>query len=132
MLIEAQPRRELADHPVLAPWQHNRRENELVAPHESPDPPRYGATPGTRPARRQIYSVAAKAMSRAVMAMHQSGVMGKQEFQNLVSQPKGKQLSWDQRVNIARSQPESYGSRYLIRPQSSTAYEALLRAQMGL
>lgn len=124
-------RQEIADHPVLAPLQHNAREHELVAPQQAPDPPRHGDTPA-RPAKRQIYSVAARNQSRSVMAEHQSGVVGKKEFEQFVSQPRGKSLSWDERANIERRQPESYGTRFAVSPQSNVEYENLLRAQMGL
>lgn len=116
--------------PTLSPSQLNARLLEVIAPQQAPDKPRQGDVP-CRPSRMPMYSVLAKREKRAVMADAQSGVMGKTEFMQLTSTPRGKSLSWDERVNIRRGTPEAYGSRFQVAPQQ-LAYEAQLQAMMGV
>lgn len=130
-ILYMKPRQEIGHPPTLAPAQQNARHNELVAPQRAPDPPRSGDAP-TRPARRQVYSVSAKKAIRAVMALHQAGVVGKKEFEQFVSQPYGKSLSWDERYNIEKLQPESYGSRFVVSPVNNVDYEEGMRLLMRL
>lgn len=115
--------------PTFAPAQLNARLTEVIAHQEAPDPIRQGDTP-CRIARMPIYSVVAKRQIRAVMAEHQSGVMGKTAFELLVSAPQGKALTWDERINIERRPSEPVGSRYTVSPQ--VADESRMRAMMGV
>lgn len=122
-------RREAANDPVRSPSQLNERLYEVIAPQKAPDPPRQGDVPA-RPARMPIYSVLAMRQIRAVAALHQSGVMGHTAFELFTSNPEGKALSWDERANIYRRQPEAYGTNFNVVPQSPE--EEQLRAEMGL
>lgn len=115
--------------PTFAPAQLNARLTEVIAHQQAPDPIRQGETP-CRVARRPIYSVVAKRQMRAVMAEHQSGVMGKTMFQQFVSSPQGKSLTWDERINIQRRPNEPSGSRFQLSPQVSNEYR--LRTMMGV
>lgn len=115
--------------PVLTPSQANRRNLEVIAPQKAPDPPRYGDTPSRR-ARMPMYSMLARKPIRAVAALAQSGVLGKTEFDLLVSQPQGKALAWDERANIAREFPDPYGNNYNVVPQ--TGYESHLRTLLRI
>jgi hypothetical protein len=114
--------------PVLAPSQYNDRPRELVAPQKAPDPIRYGDTPA-RAARMPIYAALAKRQWLAVMYDSQSGVIGKTEFMQYVSSPRGKALSWDERSNIQHEFPEAYGSHYILDPVGE---DDALRLQMGV
>jgi hypothetical protein len=76
-----------------------------------------------------MYSVVAKRQIRAVMAEHQSGVMGKTAFALLLRSPQGKSLTWDERVNIQRRPNAPLGSRFQLSPQIQDEYR--LRAMMG-
>lgn len=115
--------------PILAPSQLNERLREVIAPQEAPDRPRQGDVP-CRPSRMPMYAVLAKRQKRAVMHDGQSGVLGKTEFQLLTSSPQGKSLTWDERANIERREPEAFGSRYAVSPQ--TADEMRIRTLMGV
>lgn len=115
--------------PTLSPWQLNERLTEVIAHQQAPDHPRQGDTPA-RVARMPMYSVVAKREKRAVMAEHQSGIMGKTAFDLFVSQPQGKSLSWDERINIKRGAAETTGSRFQISPQLAEEYR--LRSMMGV
>ncbi len=115
--------------PTFAPWQLNARLTEVIAHQEAPDPIRQGETP-CRVARMPMYSVVAKRQMRAVMAEHQSGVMGKTAFEKFVSTPQGKSLSWDERVNIERRPSEPLGSRFTLSPQIQDEFR--LRTMMGV
>jgi hypothetical protein len=66
---------------------------------------------------------------RSVMYDAQSGVIGKTEFQMYTSAPRGKALTWDERSNIEHDQPEAFGSRYTITPDSDSEN---LRMLMGI
>jgi hypothetical protein len=114
--------------PIYAPAQLNARLTEVIAHQQAPDPIRQGDTPA-RPARRPMYSVVAKRQMRAVMAEHQSGVMGKTAFALLMRAPQGKSLTWDERVNIQRRPSEPLGSRFQLSPQIRDEYR--LRMMMG-
>jgi len=114
--------------PTLAPSQLNARLTEVIAHQQAPEHPRQGDTPA-RVARRPMYSVVAKRQMRAVMAEHQSGVMGKTAFQLLLGAPQGKSLSWDERINIRRRPSEPMGSRFQLSPQVREEYR--LRTMMG-
>lgn len=114
--------------PTFAPAQLNARLTEVIAHQDAPDPIRQGATP-CRVARRPMYSVVAKRQMRAVMAEHQSGVMGKTAFEKFTSSPQGKSLSWDERVNIQRQPNEPLGSRFTLSPQIEDEFR--LRTLMG-
>jgi len=115
--------------PILSPSQLNARLREVIAPQEAPSKPRQGDVPA-RPARMPMYAVLAKRQKRAVMHDGQSGVLGKTEFELLTSSPQGKSLTWDERANIERGQPEAFGSRYAVSPQ--TADELRIRTLMGV
>lgn len=115
--------------PTFAPAQLNARLTEVIAHQQAPDHPRQGETP-CRVARRPMYSVIARRQMRAVMAEHQSGVMGKTAFQQFVSSPQGKSLTWDERVNIKRGNSEAAGSRFQLSPQMQDEYR--LRTMMGV
>ena len=115
--------------PILAPSQLNDRLREVVAPQESPSKPRQGEIPA-RPARMPMYAVLALKQKRAVMAMAQSGVLPKTAFALFVSSPQGKSLTWDERANIERHQPEAFGSRFAVSPQ--TTDEMRIRTLMGV
>lgn len=128
-LLYMKPRQENARPPVFSPLQNNRREVERTVPQESPDPPR---PQPTRRARRQIYSVANKLEQRSVMAEHQVGPAGHQEFANYVSSPRGKSLTWDDRANIEKMQPESMGTRFIVTPRTSLEYDADISLLMGM
>ena len=97
--------------PQLAPSQLNARLLEVINPQKSPDPPRYGDTPA-RPARQPMYAVLAMRQIRSVMYDAQSGVIGKTEFDQFVSMPGGKSLTWDERSNIVHQVPTPYGSGF--------------------
>lgn len=116
-------------YPTLAPSQLNARLTEVIAHQQAPDHPRQGDTPA-RVARMPMYSVVAKRQMRAVMAEHQSGVMGKTAFDLFLSTPQGKSLTWDERINIKRGSPETLGSRFQVSPQ--VAEEFRLRSMMGV
>lgn len=116
-------------YPTLAPAQLNARLTELIPHQQAPEAPRQGDTPA-RAARRPMYSVVAKREKRAVMAEHQSGVMGKTAFDLLVGSPQGKSLTWDERINIRRGSAETMGSRFQVSPQ--VAQEARLQTMMGV
>lgn len=115
--------------PTLVPWQLNERLVEVLAHQQAPDHPRQGDTPA-RAAKMPIYSVVAKREKRSIMAEHQAGVMGKTAFDLLVSQPRGKSLSWDERINIRRGPTEAAGSRFEVSPQLAEEYR--LRSMMGV
>lgn len=115
--------------PTFSPSQLNARLTEVIAHQEAPDPIRQGETP-CRVARRPMYSVVAKRQMRAVMAEHQSGVMGKTQFEQFLRSPQGKSLTWDERVNIRRGPSEAAGSRFQLSPQLSEEYR--LRSMMGV
>lgn len=115
--------------PNLSPSQLNERLREVIAPQKAPDPPRYGDTPA-RPAKQPMYAVLAMRQIRAVAYDAQSGVLGKTEFMQLTSNPVGKSLSWDERINIQRGYPQTSGSRYAIDPQQTT--DEIKRSQMGI
>lgn len=115
--------------PTFAPSQLNARLTEVIAHQEAPDPPRQGDTPA-RVSRRPMYSVIARRQMRAVMAEHQSGVMGKTAFELFLSAPQGKSLTWDERVNIKRGPSEAAGSRFQLSPQMAEEYR--LRSMMGV
>ena len=114
--------------PTLSPSQYNQRPREVIAAQESPAKPRQGLIPA-RPARMPMYSVLAMRQWRSVMYDAQSGVIGKTEFQQYTSSPRGKSLSWDERSNIDHDQPEAYGSHYSLQPQTDSEE---LRLQMGM
>jgi len=115
--------------PTFAPSQLNERLTEVIAHQQAPDHPRQGDTPA-RVARRPMYSVLARRQMRAVMAEHQSGVMGKTAFDLFLSSPQGKSLTWDERVNIRRGPSQSTGSRFQLSPQLAEEYR--LRSMMGV
>lgn len=115
--------------PTLAPSQLNARLREQVAPQEAPSKPRQGDVPA-RPARMPMYAVLAMRQIRSVMHDGQSGPLGKTEFAQYTSSPQGKSLTWDERANIERSNPEAFGSRYAISPQLSESIR--LRTEMGV
>jgi hypothetical protein len=114
--------------PTATPSQFNGRPVELVSPQQAPEKPRQGDTPA-RPARMPMYSVVAARQIRSVMYDSQSGVIGKTEFQQFVSSPRGKSLSWDERSNISHDFPEAYGSHYTLDPQTE---DGRLRLEMGM
>lgn len=116
-------------HPVLAPAQLNARLREMVAPQEAPEKPRQGDVPA-RPARMPMYAVLAMRQWRSGMAEHQAGVMPKTAFDLFINSPQGKSLTWDERVNIKRGTPETFGSRFQVSPQ--LADEMRLRTMMGV
>lgn len=120
------------EYPNLSPSQLNERLYEQIAPQESPEKPRQGVVTlsVTRPARMPMYSVLAMRQWRSVMADMQSAVMGKTAFQQFVSEPQGKSLSWDERANIQREYPQAYGNNFTVVPQ--TEDESILRLQMGM
>ena len=120
---------EAEPYPTLAPSQLNERLYEQVAPQQSPEKPRQGEIPA-RPARMPMYSVLAMRQWRSVMADMQSAVMGKTAFEQFVSEPLGKSLSWDERANIQREYPQAYGNNFTVVPQ--TEDEVTLRLQMGM
>jgi len=115
--------------PTLAPSQLNERLREVIAPQEAPEKPRQGDVPA-RPARMPMYAVLAKRQKRAIMAEGQSGAMPKTAFALLVGSPQGKSLTWDERANIERQQPEAFGSRFAVSPQ--TVDEMRIRTLMGV
>lgn len=115
--------------PILAPSQLNERLREIIAPQEAPEKPRQGDVP-CRPSRMPMYAVLALRQKRAVMHDSQSGVMPKGLFDLAVGSPQGKSLTWDERANIERSQPEAYGSRFAVSP--ITADEMRIRTLMGV
>lgn len=127
--VAIQQQKHAERYPTLSPSQLNERLRELVAPQKAPEKPRQGDVPA-RPARMPMYAMLGMRQIRAVMALHQSGPMGKTAFQQYTSSPTGKSLTWDERTNIERSQPEAYGSRFAVSPQ--LAEEMRLRAEMGL
>jgi hypothetical protein len=104
--------------PQLAPSQLNERLLENISPQKAPDPPRYGDTPARR-ARQPMYAVLAMRQIRAVMHDGQAGVLGKTEFQQYVSSPDGKSLTWDERSNLIHQIPTPYGSQFQNVPQMS-------------
>lgn len=115
--------------PTLTPSQLNERLREVIAPQQAPSKPRQGEIPA-RPAKMPMYSVVAKRQIRSVMHDGQSGAMGKTEFDLFVHSPRGKSLTWDERVNIQRRPAEAFGSRYQVSPQ--LADEMRLRTLMGV
>lgn len=104
--------------PQLAPSQLNERLTENINPQKAPDPPRYGDTPA-RPARQPRYAVLAVRQIRSVMHDGQAGVIGKTEFEQAVSSPDGKMLTWDERSNIIHQVPTPYGSGFQLIPNIS-------------
>ena len=128
-VVPRKPDGNAEEFPNLSPAQLNERLYELVAPQKAPDPPRQGDVPA-RPARMPMYSVLAMRQWRAVMADMQSAVMGKTAFEQFVSEPRGKSLSWDERANIQREYAQAYGNNFTVVPQ--TEDEIILRMQMGM
>lgn len=112
------PRRVAERSPQLAPSQLNERLTENINPQKAPDPPRYGDTPA-RPARQPRYAVLAVRQIRSVMHDGQAGVIGKTEFEQAVSSPDGKLLTWDERTNILHQVPTPYGSGFQLIPNLS-------------
>lgn len=104
--------------PQLSPAQLNARLDEVISPQKAPDPPRYGDVPA-RKARQPRYSVLAMKQIRAVMHDGQAGVIGKTEFEQYVSMPDGKLLTWDERSNIIHQVPTPYGSNFQTIPNVS-------------
>jgi len=115
--------------PTLAPSQLNARLREVIAPQQAPSKPRQGDVPA-RPARMPMYAVLALRQKRSVMAYGQAGVVPKAAFDIAVSSPRGKSLTWDERINIERQQAEAYGSRFTVTPQEGTD-AARIRLLMG-
>jgi hypothetical protein len=127
--ILQQPRRsDRRRPPVWTPATRNVRATEHIAGQEVPDPPKHGMTPA-RPARKQIFQSLGIAHYHAVM--RDTFAFGKGEFPISLSMPRGKSLTWDERINIVRHSPEAFGSNYHLEAVRNPQEERL-RALIGV
>lgn len=89
----------------------------IVAPHEAPDPPRRGATPARHAENRSVnffFNPGQFSLLGFAGEFSHGRSMGKQQFSPLADYPLAAAKIDQERANIRRPQPVTYGSQFEV------------------